>query len=153
VTINPEYGNGSVSVNKLSDEFGNGLTLYANVFKKVDGKIMLVVNIFKDGSTTPIIPIPKVDYCRLHGGLSESPIIKVAFDEISKFGNITQPCPIVPGLIYLKDLYLDDTPHAMLLAVFPSGDYRVEIMFLNDNKSNPVEYIKLIVFAKYSKYG
>jgi hypothetical protein len=153
LTVNPEYGNGSVSVNKLSDKSGNGLSLLTCFFKKVDGKIMISVNIFKDGSTTPLIPIPKVDYCRLRGGLSESPIIKVVLDEISKFGNVTQPCPLEPGFLYLKDLYLDDTPHAMLLAVFPSGDYRVEVRLLNENKSKLVEYIKLIVLANYSKNG
>jgi Protein of unknown function (DUF1091) len=49
----------------------------------------------------------------MRGNVIPMQLIQVFLDQLSKFGRLVVPCPILPGHYYLKDAYIDETKMPM----------------------------------------
>jgi hypothetical protein len=61
---------------------------------------------------------------------STVPLISKLFEELLKYGNIAAPCPIKPGLYFIKNYAVQRTA---MLSFFPAGVYTSVIRLLDEN--------------------
>jgi hypothetical protein len=77
-----------------------------------------------------MIQIPKFNYCDMRRSGNTVPLISKLFEELLEYGNIAAPCPIKPGLYFIKNYPVQQTT---MLSFFPAGTYTSAIQLLDEN--------------------
>jgi hypothetical protein len=89
-----------------------------------------------------MIQIPKFNYCDMRRSGSTVPLISTLFVELLKYGNIAAPCPIKPGLYFVKNYTVQQTA---TFSFFPAGVYTSVIQLLDEN-DKPKVIVKIEQF-------
>jgi Protein of unknown function (DUF1091) len=86
---------------------------------------------------TPILPVPKFNYCDMRSGLSSFPVVSQLFLELSKHGNAIPKCPIKPGHYFMEAYAIEK---ATITRFIPSGGYYVHHQVFDENRK-PFEFL------------
>jgi hypothetical protein len=79
------------------------------------------------------------------------PILRTIYEELAKYGNLTSPCPILPGYYYMKDVEIDDVKYANVLTAMPDGKYVMHADVTDENSKKPISIVGLDVYCTFKK--
>jgi hypothetical protein len=98
-----------------------------------------------------LLPFPTFNYCELTSGLVAFAPIKTLFEEMSRFGNYTKPCPFVVGNYYVKDVQIDDSKYTAQTGSISSGKYILHIDADDANESEPKSIANVDIYFTFRK--
>jgi hypothetical protein len=63
--------------------------------------------------------------------------LQAMFDELTKYGNLLGPCPIVPGQYYMKDYTMDETATTVTKMMDEDMKYLSNFTLTDENSGRP----------------
>ncbi|XP_063695747.1 uncharacterized protein LOC134827125 [Culicoides brevitarsis] len=140
----PDYIKSTVQLKKV-----NGHVLVSGegyVMQDIDSDITVSGNIavLNNGRYEPILRIEPLSFCKFINGKRKSPILKLIWKMVSKFGRLPQSCPVRKGHYFINDFELDE---GLIPALAPAADYRVEVQAFVDEMGVQKQIHKVIAHA------
>jgi Protein of unknown function (DUF1091) len=96
-----------------------------------------------------IISIPKFNYCRMKEIGDLVPYAKGVMQELSRFGNLVQSCPMQAGHYYLRDGFLNETGLYFDKIMKVGVRYMVKCEAVDAAKRKPVMIFRMFMTASY----
>uniref|UniRef100_A0A336M231 CSON007782 protein n=1 Tax=Culicoides sonorensis TaxID=179676 RepID=A0A336M231_CULSO len=144
VDSNPDYVKSNVQLKKV-----NGRVLITGdgyVLQDIESDVVVSgsIAVLNNGHYEPILRIEPLSFCKFLTGKRKSPLMKLVYKMISKFGRMPQTCPIKKGHYFVNDFEVDE---GFIPALAPAADYRVEIQAFVDELGVQKQIHKIVSHA------
>lgn len=87
-----------------------------------------------------MLPFPSINYCDFMGGHLVSVVgtLQTMIDGLAAFGNLLSPCPMLPGIYYMKDYFMDETASPLTKLLPENVKYMTNFTLTDENARKPV---------------
>jgi hypothetical protein len=89
---------------------------------------------------SPVIPIPKVNYCDMGRYAKSIPFLRTFYRLIGTYdkGHSLTQCPLAEGFYQLKNIFIDDQAFGNYTMVKKNRRLLIQILFQDENGKKPI---------------
>jgi Protein of unknown function (DUF1091) len=102
------------------------------------------------GRNLTLVSLPPFNYCRMKEFGDNIQLVKNVWDDLKRFGNLVQNCPLEKGYYFLKDGYINETGTLLKRFMKVKRPYALMIMARDvTRRKKPTFYFKVVFVASF----